>query len=90
MNHSQSSELLGFASAHGEGCGRQSHGRWRSCWLGGAICLRVLGWHLTPDNQYVIFNSIVTGVAQVYAAPVPPGFLEGLSVVNPGETTHAH
>lgn len=31
--------------------------------------------YMTPDNRYVIFNSIVTGVAQVYAASVPDGFL---------------
>jgi hypothetical protein len=31
--------------------------------------------YMTPDNKYVIFNSIVTGVAQVYAARVPDGFL---------------
>lgn len=31
--------------------------------------------YMTPDNRYVIFNSIVTGVAQVYAARVPDGFL---------------
>jgi hypothetical protein len=34
--------------------------------------------YMTPDNRYVIFNSIVTGVAQVYAAQVPPGFLEAV------------
>jgi sugar lactone lactonase YvrE len=31
--------------------------------------------YMTPDNQYVIFDSIVTGVAQVYAARIPAGFL---------------
>jgi hypothetical protein len=30
---------------------------------------------MTPDSRFVIFNSIVTGVAQVYAARVPDGFL---------------
>lgn len=34
--------------------------------------------YMTPDNAYVIFNSIVTGVAQVYAAKVPDGLLEQL------------
>jgi hypothetical protein len=34
--------------------------------------------YMTPDNRHVIFNSIVTGVAQVYAARVPAGFLESL------------
>lgn len=32
--------------------------------------------YMTPDLNYVIFNSIVTGVAQVYAARVPEGFLQ--------------
>ncbi len=32
--------------------------------------------YMTPDNGHVIFNSIVTGVAQVYAARVPEGFLD--------------
>ena len=32
--------------------------------------------YMTPDNQHVVFNSIVTGVAQVYAARMPEGFLE--------------
>ena len=39
--------------------------------------------YMTPDNQFVIFNSIVTGVAQVYAARIPEGFLE--SVLKKGE-----
>jgi hypothetical protein len=34
--------------------------------------------YMTPDNRYVIFNSIVTGVAQVYAARVPDGFLDAV------------
>lgn len=34
--------------------------------------------YMTPDNRHVIFNSIVTGVAQVYAACVPEGFLENV------------
>lgn len=34
--------------------------------------------YMTPDNKWVIFNSIVTGVAQVYAARVPEGFLDQL------------
>lgn len=34
--------------------------------------------YMTPDNRHVIFNSIVTGCAQVYAARVPDGFLERL------------
>jgi hypothetical protein len=33
---------------------------------------------MTPDNRYVIYNSIVTGVGQVYAARVPDGFLDAL------------
>jgi hypothetical protein len=32
--------------------------------------------YMTPDNKHVIFNSIQTGVGQVYAATVPEGFLE--------------
>lgn len=32
--------------------------------------------YLTPDNRYVIYNSVVTGVAQVYAACIPDGFLQ--------------
>ena len=35
--------------------------------------------YLTPDNRHVVFNSLVTGVAQVYAASVPDGFLEQVS-----------
>ena len=35
--------------------------------------------YMTPDNRYVIFNSNVTGVAQVYAASIPAGFLEKLT-----------
>jgi hypothetical protein len=35
--------------------------------------------YMTPDNRHVIFNSNVTGVAQVYAAPIPAGFLEKLT-----------
>jgi hypothetical protein len=34
--------------------------------------------YMTPDNRFVVFNSIVTGVAQVYAARVPEGFLARL------------
>jgi len=33
---------------------------------------------MTPDNKFVIFNSIVTGVPQVYAARIPEGFLTQL------------
>lgn len=36
--------------------------------------------YMTPDNRHVIFNSIVTGIAQVYAAHVPEGFLEKVLV----------
>ncbi len=32
--------------------------------------------YMTPDNRHVIFNSIVTGTAQVYAACIPDGFLD--------------
>ncbi len=32
--------------------------------------------YMTPDNRNVIFNSTVTGVAQVFAARVPEGFIE--------------
>ncbi len=32
--------------------------------------------YMTPDNRHVIFNSVATGTAQVYAAHVPEGFLE--------------
>lgn len=35
--------------------------------------------YMTPDNRFVIFNSIVTGVPQVYAARIPDGFLEQLN-----------
>ena len=35
--------------------------------------------YMTPDNRHVIFNSNVTGVAQVYAARIPDGFLEKLT-----------
>ncbi len=34
--------------------------------------------YLTPDNRHVVFNSIVTGIGQVYAARVPDGFLESV------------
>lgn len=34
--------------------------------------------YLTPDNGHVIFNSMTTGVAQVYAAQVPAGFLDAV------------
>lgn len=34
--------------------------------------------YMTPDNRHVIFGSIVTGVAQVYAARVPEGFLDNI------------
>lgn len=34
--------------------------------------------YMTPGNAWVIFNSIVTGVAQVYAARIPEGFLDQL------------
>ena len=34
--------------------------------------------YMTPDNRHVVFNSIVTGVAQVYAARVPDGFLDAV------------
>jgi hypothetical protein len=32
--------------------------------------------YMTPDNRHVIFNSVMTGVAQVYAARIPDGFLD--------------
>ncbi|MHC4871828.1 MAG: hypothetical protein ACYTFY_08280 [Planctomycetota bacterium] len=32
----------------------------------------------TPDNKYVIFNSVITGSAQVFAAEIPDGFLDGI------------
>ena len=32
--------------------------------------------YLTPDNRHVIFNSNVTGIAQVYAARIPDDFLQ--------------
>ena len=35
--------------------------------------------YMTPDNRFIIFNSIVTGVPQVYAARIPDGFLESLN-----------
>ncbi|MCK5843724.1 MAG: hypothetical protein KAG97_03385 [Victivallales bacterium] len=34
--------------------------------------------YMTPDQKYVIFNSIATGCAQVYAASIPDGFLKSL------------
>lgn len=35
--------------------------------------------YLTPEQKYVIFNSCATGIAQVYAARVPDGFLEDVA-----------
>lgn len=32
--------------------------------------------YMTPDNQHIIYNSTRTGVAQVYAAKIPEGFLD--------------
>jgi hypothetical protein len=32
--------------------------------------------YMTPDNRHVIFNSIATGSAQVYAARIPNDFLD--------------
>lgn len=34
--------------------------------------------YMTPNNSHVIFNSIVTGVPQVYAATLPPHFLNAV------------
>jgi hypothetical protein len=34
--------------------------------------------YLTADNRYVIYNSDPHGTPQVYAAKIPPGFLESL------------
>ena len=34
--------------------------------------------YMTPDNRHVIFNSVGTGIAQVYAARIPENFLEQL------------
>ncbi len=34
--------------------------------------------YMTPDNKYVIYNSVATGLAQVYAARIPEGYLEKL------------
>jgi len=42
--------------------------------------------YLTPDNRHVIFNSNVTGVAQVYAATVPVAFLEDVATVDKKES----
>jgi len=35
--------------------------------------------YMTPNNRHVIFNSNITGVAQVYAAQIPDGFLQKLT-----------
>lgn len=35
--------------------------------------------YMTPDNAWIIFTSIVTGIAQVYAARIPDGFLNQLN-----------
>ncbi len=37
--------------------------------------------YLTPDGRNVIFNSIATGCAQVYAARVPEGFLDAVAAL---------
>ncbi|MDP6354188.1 MAG: hypothetical protein QF473_03740 [Planctomycetota bacterium] len=37
--------------------------------------------YMTPGNKYVIFNSNETGVAQVYSAEIPDGFLDSLESV---------
>lgn len=34
--------------------------------------------YMTPGNRHVVFNSDRTGLGQVWAAEVPPGFLEAL------------
>jgi len=34
--------------------------------------------YMTPGNEWVIYNSDCTGIAQVYAARMPQGFLESL------------
>lgn len=34
--------------------------------------------YMTPDQKFIIFNSIATGVPQVYAARIPDGFLDQL------------
>jgi len=34
--------------------------------------------YVTSDNKYVVFNSDRTGIAQVYIASIPEGFLESL------------
>jgi hypothetical protein len=41
----------------------------------GATQLGHIHAYMTPDNRHVIFNSIVTGVPQVYAATLPERFL---------------
>ena len=35
--------------------------------------------YLTADNRYVIYNADPHGIPQVFAAKIPPGFLEGLA-----------
>ncbi len=38
--------------------------------------------YLTPDNKFVVFNSIATGVPQVYRASVPEDFLKKIQKGN--------
>ncbi len=45
--------------------------------------------YMTPDQRYVIFNSIATGVAQVYAARIPEGFLTQQRLVGPSRAPGA-
>ncbi len=40
--------------------------------------------YLSPDNRWVIFTSDATGIAQLYAAEVPDGFLEELDNARQG------
>jgi hypothetical protein len=35
--------------------------------------------YMTPDSRWIVFNSIATGIAQVYAARIPDGFLEAVA-----------
>ena len=39
--------------------------------------------YLTPDNRHVVFNSNQSGIPQVYAASVPPDFLQSLAPDTP-------
>ena len=45
---------------------------------GGSAQYTHLHPYMTGDNRWVVFNSDRTGLAQVYIASIPEGFLESL------------